>query len=149
MPLPIVGGFVITKRTADGGIDGRLYFAMLEERDLQSMVPDVKGGKDVTIADLGAFNSGLKREEAQMAGLIVMQHLGDVKLRNFRKLMAEAGDLEVGDAARLYGRMQILSVPETLDGKRTDTPTVFGKFSHPQDEMRRGNLSSRFLHHGL
>ena len=102
-----VDGFVTTKRTADGGIDGRLYFG----------VPD-------------------EREEAQTAGLIVMQPLGDVKLRNFRKLMADARDLEVKDAARPYPRMQILSVPEILNGKQLDTPKVFGKSSHPQDEMR-------------
>ena len=33
-----VDGFVTTKRTADGGIDGRLYFDMPGEKDLQSMV---------------------------------------------------------------------------------------------------------------
>ena len=100
------------------------------------MVLEVKGGKNVTIADLRALHSVLEREEAMMAGLIVMQPLGDVKLRNFHKLMAEAGDLEVKDAARPYPRMQILSVPEILEGKRFDTPTVFGKTSQPQSEMR-------------
>lgn len=131
-----VDGFVTTKRTADGGIDGRIYFGLPGEPDLQSMVLEVKGGKNVTIADLRALHSVLEREEAMMAGLIVMQPLGDVKLRNFHKLMAEAGDLEVKDAARPYPRMQILSVPEILEGKRFDTPTVFGKTSQPQSEMR-------------
>ena len=36
--------------------------------------------------------------------------------------MAEAGDLSVGDA--LYPRMQMLSIPEILDGKRFKTPAV-------------------------
>lgn len=37
-----VDGFVTTKRTADGGIDGRLYFSIPDERDLQSMAIDRK-----------------------------------------------------------------------------------------------------------
>ena len=34
-----VDGFVTSKRTADGGIDGRIYFDMPSERDLQSAGP--------------------------------------------------------------------------------------------------------------
>ena len=71
-----------------------------------------------------------------MAGLIVMQRLGDRKLRNFRQLVAEAGDLDVKDSVRPYPRTQILPVPEILEGKGFDTPTVLGKSSHPHDEMR-------------
>ena len=131
-----VDGFVTTKRTADGGIDGRLYIAVQGERDLQSMVLEVKGGKNVTIADLRALHSVLEREDAMMAGLIIMDPLGDVKMRNFQRLMAEAGDLEVEGSARPYPRMQILSVPEILEGKRFDTPTVMGKAQHPQGNLR-------------
>ena len=127
-----VDGFVTTKRTADGGIDGRLYIDVKGEPDLQSMVLEVKGGKNVTIADLRALHSVLEREEALMAGLIIMEPLGAVKMRNFQRLMAEAGDLHIAGAGRVYPRMQILSVPEILEGKRFETPTVMGKLSHPQ-----------------
>ena len=130
-----VDGFVTTKRTGDGGIDGRLYFDMPGERDLQSMVIEVKGGKNVTIAELRAVHSVLEREEALMSGLIVMEPLGDRKLANFQRLMGEAGDLEIRGAARPYPRMQILSVPEILEGKRFDTPMPMGRTKR-QDEMR-------------
>lgn len=120
-----VDGFVTTKRTADGGIDGRIYFPVHKEPDLQSMVLEVKGGKNVTIADLRALHSVLEREEALMAGLIVMEPLGKQKLRNFAKLMAEAGDLNV--MGRHYSKMQILTVPEILEGKRFDTPGAVGR----------------------
>jgi len=127
-----VDGFVTTKRTADGGIDGRLYFAVPRENDLQSMILEVKGGKNVTIADLRALHSVLEREEALMAGLIVMEPLGDRKLSNFKKLIADAGDFDV--MGRLYPRMQILSVPEILEGKRFDTPGAVGR-GDPQQAM--------------
>ena len=130
-----VDGFVTTKRTADGGIDGRLYFDVPGERELKSMVLEVKGGKNVTIADLRALHSVLEREEAVMAGLIVMEPLGDRKMQNFQKLMSEAGDLEVARTARPYPRMQILSVPEILEGKRFDTHTPMGRALHPQKQL--------------
>ena len=77
-----VEGFVTTKRSSDGGIDGRLYFAVPHAQDLQSMVIEVKGGANVSIRDLRALKGVLDYDTALMAGLIVMQPLGTVKQRN-------------------------------------------------------------------
>jgi len=89
------------------------------------MLLEVKGGKNVTIVDLRVLHSVLEREDALMAGLIVMEPLGDRRLSNFERLIADAGSFDVG--GRLYPRMQILSVPEILEGKRFDTPGVTGR----------------------
>ena len=70
-----VEGFVTTKRTADGGVDGRVYFAVPGEKDLQSMVVEVKGGKNVNIVDWRALKGVLSRDDALMAGLIIMEPL--------------------------------------------------------------------------
>ncbi len=119
-----VDGFVTTKRTADGGIDGRLYFdlsfSMDKKEPLQSMVLEVKGGKNVSIADLRALHSVMERDDAQMAGLIVMEPLGITQSRNFHKMMAEAGDLEVD--GQYYAKMQMLTVAEIIAGKRFSVP---------------------------
>ena len=120
-----VDGFVTTKRTADGGIDGRLYFALPDARDLRSMALEVKGGANVTIADVRALHSVLEHDEAAMAGLIVMDDPGPRKRANFARKMASAGDLAV--LGRAYPRMQLLTVPEILAGKRFDTPSVVGR----------------------
>ena len=120
-----VEGFVTTKRASDGGIDGRLYFVVPDERDLQSMVIEVKGGANVNIADVRALGDVLQRNTALMAGLIVMEPLGDAKMRNFKRLMAEAGDLEVLGVK--YARMQILTVDQILSGERFTTPTIAGR----------------------
>ena len=125
-----VEGFVTTKRTADGGVDGRLYFGMPSERDLQSMAIEVKGGKNVSIADLRALRGVLENETALLAGLIIMDPLGDRKMQNFRRFMGDAGDLDVLD--RQYPRMQVLTVQEILDGKRFDTPSVSARSSGQQ-----------------
>lgn len=127
-----VDGFVTTRRTADGGVDGRLYFGLPGQKDLQSMAIEVKGGKNVGISVLRELRGVLENESAQMAGLIVMHPLGDAKLRNFQKFMAGAGDMEV--LGKQYPRMQILTVPEILEGKRFDTPGAVGK-GNPQKRL--------------
>ena len=117
-----VDGFVTTRQTADGGIDGRLYFAHPDHRDLQSMVIEVKGGASVNITDVRALGDVLRRDDALLAGLIVMDQLPTRKAQNFHRLMAEAGDLDV--LGMKYPRMQMLTVPQVLAGERFATPTV-------------------------
>ena len=120
-----VDGFVTTRQTADGGIDGRLYFAVPDERDLQSMVLEVKGGANVTIRDLRALKGVLDADDALMAGLIIMAPRGDVQTRNFEQFAASAETLDVLGVS--YPRLQMLTVPEIIEGKRFHTPTVAGR----------------------
>ena len=54
-------------------------------------------------------------------------------MANFRKLMAEASDL--GVLGRPYPRMQLLSVPEMLEGKRFETPTPLGSATAGQSGL--------------
>ena len=118
-------GFVTTKRSADGGIDGRVYFAVPHAQDLQSMVVEVKGGANVGIGVLRELKGVLDYDTALMAGLIIMEPLGTVKARNFARFMADAGSLEILGIE--YPKMQLLTVAEILDGKRFKTPTVQGR----------------------
>ena len=120
-----VDGFVTTKRTVDGGIDGRLYFGLPSEKDLSSMAIEVKGGKNVGIKEVRELRGVLDNDDALMAGLIVMQNLGDRKMKNLRREMAQAGDLDVLGVK--YPRMQLLAVAEILEGKRFHTPGVAGR----------------------
>ena len=118
-------GFVTTKRTADGGVDGRLYFGLPDERDLQSMAVEVKGGRNVGINVVRELRGVLDNDMALIAGLIVMEPLSATKERNFRRFMAEAGDLDVLGVK--YPKMQILTVAGILEGKRFLTPSVAGR----------------------
>ena len=120
-----VEGFVTTRRTSDGGIDGRLYFAMPERQELQSMVLEVKGGRNVNIGAVRDLRGVLERDDAVMAGLIVLDNLGERKTCNFEREMASAEDLLVKGIR--YPRMQMLSVPEILEGKRFRTPVAVGR----------------------
>ena len=120
-----VDGFVTTKRTADGGIDGRLYFGLPNDRDLSNMAIEVKGGLNVGIKDVRELRGVLDNDHAKMAGLIVMHPFGHTKERNIRRFMADAGDMDVMGVK--YPRMQVITVAEILDGKRFHTPSVAGR----------------------
>ena len=122
-----VDGFVTTRRTSDGGIDGRLYFDVPVEKDLQSMALEVKGGKHVGISVLRELRGVLEDDLALMAGLIVMNPPGDRQAASFGQFRASAGDLKIH--GRPYPRMQMLTVQEILDGKRFNTPSVVGRGS--------------------
>ena len=121
-----VNGFVTSKKTSDGGIDGRLYFRKdWQAKSLDSMVLEVKGGKHVSIADVRALKGVLDNDNALMAGLIVMNKPNRTQSRNFNNFMAQAGFLTIDGFD--YPRMQLLSVEEIFEGKRFVTPSVVGK----------------------
>ena len=120
-----VDGFVTTKRAADGGVDGRLYFARPGFRDFHSMLIAVKGGTNVGIGIVRDLRGVLERSEADMAGLIVMHEPGARKRESFASEMAAAGDLDV--LGTLYPRMQLLTIEEILDGARFRTPGAVGR----------------------
>jgi len=120
-----VDGFVTSKRTADGGIDGRIYFGLPMEPALQSMVLEVKGGRTVSIRDLRALQGVLDNGDALLAGFIVLNDLGPTQARNFARFAARAGTLDV--LGTHYPRLQVLTVAEIFDGRRFDTPSVVGR----------------------
>lgn len=132
-----VDGFVTTRKTGDGGIDGRLYFSVPKDNELKSLVIEVKGGKNVNISVVRDLRGVLEREGAEMAGLIIMGDLGDRKMANFHSEMAQAGDLKIGGVH--YPRMQMLTVEEILQGKRFKTPSVArGRFQTRQQSLPLG-----------
>lgn len=120
-----VGGFVTSKRTADGGIDGRLWFAG-EGNRLEEMILEVKGGKP-NIQFVRALAGVRQQRKAAMAGLILLPSPSPVQRRNFEREMAGAGSVEVLGSS--YARLQLLTVEEILAGKRFQTPGVAGKTS--------------------
>ena len=119
-------GFPTGRKTGDGGIDGRLYFPVPNEKGLRSMTIEVKGGKNVGIDVVRGLRGVLERDEnALMAGLIIMEPLGERKTRNFLKEMAQAGDIDVYGMP--FPRMQLRTVQELLDGRAFHAPGAVGR----------------------
>ena len=139
-----VDGFVTGKRRADGSIDGRLYFEIPGEDELQSMVIEVMGGRHVNTGHARALANEMQGRGAQMAGLIAMYPPGRQQRRNLEREMASTGDLEIDAVPQgeHYPRMQLLTVQEILDGKRFATPGARGKRSSPQYSLNMAELSA-------
>jgi len=106
-----VGGFPMTRKSADRGIDGRIYF---ETRDgLREMMIQVKGGKHVRPTDVRDLRGVLEREEnAEMAGFLSIAPASKAMLSE----AAEAGTFEYNGVQ--YPRIQFLTTADVLDGKR-------------------------------
>jgi hypothetical protein len=112
-----VGGFPMLKKSADRGIDGRIYF---ETRDgLAEMVLSVKSG-NIKPADVRDLRGVLEREgNAKMAGFLCLRP----PTKQMRQEAASAGHYEY--AGNRYPCIQLLTVREILeDRKLFDTPTA-------------------------
>ncbi|MDE2776520.1 MAG: site-specific DNA-methyltransferase [Chloroflexota bacterium] len=120
-----VEGFVNVKKTADDGIDGRIYFDMPGEDVLQCLALEVKGGTNVGIAAIGYLGAVLRYDNVQMAGLIILHEPGKQQEKNFKQKMALVGEIEI--EGRIYPRMQMLTVREILDGARFAMPSPTGR----------------------
>jgi DNA modification methylase len=106
-----VGGFPMQRKSADRGIDGRIYF---ETRDgLREMMIQVKGGKHVRPTDVRDLRGVLEREpNAEMAGFLSMAPA----TKAMRDEAATAGMFEYGGMQ--YPRIQFLTVYDVLVEKR-------------------------------
>lgn len=110
-----VGGYPMQKKVADRGIDGRLYF---ETKDgLGQMILSVKGGK-LKPGDVRDLVGVVSREQAAMGGFLSMHE----PTKAMKAEAAQAGMFAYADVS--YPRIQLLSVRDVLEGKRTlATPT--------------------------
>lgn len=106
-----VGGFPMQRKSADRGIDGRIYF---ETRDgLREMMLQVKGGKTVRPTDIRDLRGVLEREtNAALAGFLSIAPPSKAMLSE----AAEAGTYEY--AGVQYPRIQFLTTEDVLVGKR-------------------------------
>lgn len=113
-----IGGFP-TKKTADKGIDGRMYFETRE--GLRAMVLSVKGGKlrPTDVRDLFGVLSG--DTGAELAGFLSLQEPS----KAMREAAAKAGQYIYNDVA--YDRIQFLTAHDILvDKKEFHTPSRIG-----------------------
>ncbi|MDR2152680.1 MAG: site-specific DNA-methyltransferase, partial [Helicobacteraceae bacterium] len=110
------GGFCSNKKTADKGIDGRIYFET--QKALCSMVLSVKGG-NIKPSDIRDLRGVLERESGtELAGFIC--------LKEPTKAMKEEADAAGYYEYRgvKYPRIQILTVQDIFEGKIWRCPSV-------------------------
>lgn len=106
-----VGGFPMQRKSADRGIDGRIYFETRE--GLREMMIQVKGGKHVRPTDVRDLRGVLEREEnAELAGFLSITPPTKAMLSE----ASEAGTYEYQGVQ--YPRIQFLTTEDVLVGKR-------------------------------
>lgn len=129
-----VDGFAPARRSGDGGIDGRIYFEIEGSNfkaEPKSMALQVKGGEKVKPDDLRAFYGAMVNDkDALLGGFIVRKHVTGMQRANFEKFMADSGVVEIN--SKVYPRLQMLSVPEILEGQRFHMPYSMGHRSSAQ-----------------
>lgn len=106
-----------SKKGADRGIDGRLYFH--EARgDSKQIIFSVKGGRNIGVAEVRDLIGVLQREKAEIGVYISFEEpTGPMK-----REAAEAGFYTSQDGSR-YPRVQLLTIKDLLEGnKRVERP---------------------------
>ena len=111
-----VGGFCSNKKTADGGIDGRIYFEA--GKKMCSMALSVKGGS-VKPSDIRDLRGVLERESGtELAGFITLRPPSAAMIAE----ADAAGYFEYNGIK--YPRIQILTIADIFDGRRWHCPSV-------------------------
>lgn len=115
-----VGGFPMQRKSADRGIDGRIYFETGE--GLREMMLQVKGGKHVRPTDVRDLRGVLEREPtAKLAGFLSLTK----PTKAMQQEAAEAGMYEYQGVD--YPRIQFLTADDVLVDKREfQMPTRVG-----------------------
>jgi DNA modification methylase len=114
------GGFCSNKKTADKGIDGRIYFEA--DGTLCSMVLSVKGG-NVKPGDIRDLRGVLERENAtELAGFICLKE----PTKAMTQEADAAGYYEYQGVK--YPRIQILTIQDIFDNKKWYCPSVVKTF---------------------
>lgn len=115
-----VNGLPTKQKSGDKGIDGRIYIDTTE--GLKDMVISVKGGQNITTANIRELRGVLDREDKSvLAGFISLQE----PTKGMREEAAQAGIWEYKGIK--YDKIQLLTIQEILEDKKTfNTPTKVG-----------------------
>lgn len=108
-----------TKKGADKGIDGRLYFHDEAQGNgkTKQIIFSVKGGQSITVAQLRDLRGVVERENAQIGVMISLAE----PTKAMRKEAAGAGFYK-SPWGSVHPRLQLLTIEELFGGKQIDYP---------------------------
>lgn len=135
--LGLVGARATKKKGADRGIDGRLLFHEKHGGKTRQVLISVKAGK-VGVGAVRDLRGVIERENAEIGLVITMRE----PTEPMRKEAASAGFYQSGsEGVGTWGkhpRLQLLTIPELLDGRRIDMPPLSGNLT-----FRRASRTER------
>jgi len=108
------------KKGADRGIDGRLFFHDGKATETKQVILSVKGGQHMNVSHIRDLIGVLDREKADIGVYICLEE----PTKPMRQEAAGAGFYHSEVWNRDYPRVQILTIPELLNGKQIDMPPI-------------------------
>ncbi|NSW84488.1 MAG: restriction endonuclease [Syntrophothermus sp.] len=108
-----------TKKGADAGIDGYIYFFDDESGKPKKIVVQVKSGH-VSVAQIRDLKGVMEREKAVIGCFITLEE----PTRPMKEEALSAGFYEPAFLGGKYPRLQILTISELLAGKKLEFPRV-------------------------
>ena len=107
-----------SKKGADRGIDGRLYFHDDQSGSSKQIIFSVKGG-GVSVPQIRDLRGVIEREKAEIGVFLTFEE----PTKPMLKEAAEAGFYKSGPLDKAtYPRLQILTIQQLLDGKQPEYP---------------------------
>ncbi|MDT0632935.1 site-specific DNA-methyltransferase [Rubrivirga litoralis] len=113
-----------SKKGADRGVDGRLFFRDdgrgTKRGKTRQVLFSVKSGKNVSVADVRDLRGAVEREGADLGVLLTLTD----PTKPMRQEAASAGFYESPTWNKRYPKLQILTVADALDGRGVEMPPV-------------------------
>jgi DNA modification methylase len=117
--VTLIGGQPNEKQVGDKGRDGVVRFYRNEKKDLGEVIVSVKGGKQLNPAMVRDLRGTVERHHAQM-GVLITQ---GAPTPGMIEEAQHSGSYEYEFSGAKYPRIQIITVPELLQGKRPQMPS--------------------------
>ncbi|MFD8540955.1 DNA methyltransferase [Streptomyces rubrogriseus] len=116
--VSMVGGQPNAKQVGDRGVDGVARFPLGGKGNIGKVIISVKGGKNINPSMVRDLAGTVQTQRAELGVLI----LNESPTRGMVDAVNRAGVWKHPANQQAYPRIQIITVPELLTGKRPDMP---------------------------
>lgn len=122
--VTVIGGRANEKQVGDRGIDGVVRFP-LDKRNVGRILVSVKGGSTLNPAMVRDLRGTVERERAEMGILVTL----GTPTRGMTDEANRSGSYHYDLTGATFPRIQIVTVPEILAGKRPSGPAHFRPYT--------------------
>lgn len=134
--VTVIGGRANQKQVGDRGIDGVISFP-LDKRTRGSILVSVKGGAALNPAMVRELRGTIEREKAEMGVLVTLT----TPTRGMVEEANRSGTYHYDLTGASFPRLQIITVPEILAGKRPAGPAHFRPYAQAKRGVADNQLS--------
>jgi len=119
--VSMVGAQPNAKQVGDKGIDGVAKFPLGKKNEVGRIIVSVKGGKQLNPAMVRDLAGTVQTQKAEMGILITLSE----STKGMIDAVNHAGTYTHPANGQVYPKLQVISVPELLSGKRLKLPPTY------------------------